>query len=971
MNTPINESSVACGAISSAQELIDEYLCHNEAPEPGREITKKEVDRLLHKISQSLGTAEIEQWQSNIAKILESYKQQYGWKINHFKRSVQTTKTERTLMNESAFMLSSGYLEVIGLALKTVQEYQSKSSKVNDWRFVAAISLLVADESGRFDAKTIEAILSHHPLYPVKHLLIEPSVYQDVGLLMSPGLLLLRNVFAEANLAKVPSIDRSVKRFLADKTLSHLPNWSLKQLRGIYQQINMSILSPLMVSHQSYRGTTPLRIEHLFRLMVSDDTLRLVQVQDQDRVEERALDISNGRGVPQGFANRSQVIQAFRAELKLHDTKGKKRYQKLRQWLHAYLDQSNMDQLTYSIVVFFISMADPEYNASYATSTLMRYLSALNPLLEVFEYRCFSTLDTDRLAIGFQALLNKTASNVSSTVVPRYIHFIRHMIPNSIRLIEMLNLGKGGGPADARLLGPKEGRDLIQRLISSDNREDVGNGLIIALGFFCGLRPAETMGLRIADIEGTNRAYLRVKSNQHRGLKTPRSNRTLSLRALLPADIFSALLQLKRDRLEESKGNTERRLFRPLKSDSTDVTDGRIGDINALLKEQTGDPGFSYHNLRHSFANWFFLKLFMAAEPGLRSILETFITFDSSFDPAECESVFRQEINMSPSHGSRYILQCVSQALGHTSPSVTLKSYIHILPLIEYAMKSLKRQPIYQHWAEIMLYPTAGKHGYNIRSRLNEHQKGFSYALSKHCIHHLADLVTPEKPENLPQFEKVPKLKARKAPKVCSVTISQLPVLIQSLIQEGRSVDRVARSLNLNSVEVERIYEICTNIQNERIHSNKPRSKFPKVLTRVVGKEEKAFQEQLFDRIKLLQFDWQKAYAAEKILKIQLRKNLIPLDFKTDISDFLELFDALQAPLGCQVFQLVKSSAEICDYVESKGGKVDSKLLDIPYTGNKQVIYFKPVNPANPSAASPALKNTLMLCYIWRQYLDS
>lgn len=267
--------------------------------------------------------------------------------------------------------------------------------------------------------------------------------------------------------------------------------------------------------------------------------------------------------------------------------------------------------------------------------------------------------------------------------------------------------------------------------------------------------------------------------------------------------------------------------------------------------------------------------------------------------------------------------------------------------------------------------PYSGKHGYNIRSRLNEHQKGFSYALSKHCIHHLADLVTPEKPENLPQFEKVPKLKARKAPKVCSVTISQLPVLIQSLIQEGRSVDRVAQSLNLNSVEVERIYEICTNIQNERIHSNKPRSKFPKVLTRVVGKEEKAFQEQLFDRIKLSQFDWQKAYAAEKILKIQLRKNLIPLDFKTDISDFLELFDALQVPLGCQVFQLVKSSAEICDCVESRGGKVGSNLLDIPYAGNKQVIYFKPVNPANPSAASPALKNTLMLCYIWRQYLDS
>ena len=108
MNTAIIESSVARGPISSAQELIDEYLCHNEAPEPGREITKQEVDHLLHKISQSLGTAEMEQWQFDIAKILESYKQQFGWKVNCRLYLVMTMPSKSMSVCDS---VDRGYVE--------------------------------------------------------------------------------------------------------------------------------------------------------------------------------------------------------------------------------------------------------------------------------------------------------------------------------------------------------------------------------------------------------------------------------------------------------------------------------------------------------------------------------------------------------------------------------------------------------------------------------------------------------------------------------------------------------------------------------------------------------------------------------------------------------------------------------------------------------------------------------------------
>lgn len=1002
-----SNGEVLDNTITTPAELITLLFYPDGKPPAALELTSDAVKKIQDKLAKALSGADLAHWQSEIAKILEHHKRHHCWKISSFNTVQISSKTERSLLNESTFMLSAAYDSILESALMAIKRHKESPNKVSFQILVGACSILIADETGRFDAKTIKQILRSSRFIRAGNLLLVKELYENAHLLFTPGLLLIKKCIVDAGIQQFPDIEESIQAFLKYEAKSPLTKISLKQLEKVYQQREMNLLSPLLVSQQNLTACIPLRIEHLLRIS-QQKTMRLASASCSP--PETVAIIKPSETPPKGFVTRREAIRGLSQQLKQHTVKGKKRYQALSAWFEQYQQDDQRDELTDCILNFIISLASDRVSPAYASSTLDRYLSALNPLIEIFEYQSLSDRDTDALAAGFQKLLNRTASNVTQAILPRFIASIRHLIPDAARLLAQLDMSADQIAADARILGPREGSDLVQKLLASEHRWDLENGLIIALGFYCGLRRGEVLGLRLMDIEGAAFPYLRIKSNQYRKLKSSGSNRTLAIKHFLPAEILNALLQLKRTRAEESRDNLQRRLFHPRSKKVILADDERMAEINLLLKEQTGDPGFSFHNLRHSFANWLLLRLLIAVEPDIRTLLENVLQLDESFSLSNCRQLFRDQINNDPDYGSRFILHYVSQQLGHSSPTVTLKSYIHILPLIEYAMKSVKRQEVYREWTGLILFKSAGKHGYNLQERFNKQSKGFSYALEQHCWHHLREAITLEPVEDLPAFEPPPAVTMRGKLKANPLSLRLLQTVLSRLYVDKMSLQQVAAQMNLAITDLQRLAAISDEILAIRIRSNRARAKFPTILSRVIGEVEQQLFDRLIKKMDSVNFDWKHARAAKAILRLQPNRNLIPFDNRDELAEFIELLKALDIPLNTQEIHIdldkqdevfsyttetnllalkqnilpvsLQAKSRTYDVVISKGNPlvsqlkhqgiaVNTKQLDIPYKGSGNRVYLKPVNPELPKVASPALKNTLMLCYLWWRYIDT
>ena len=236
-----------------------------------------------------------------------------------------------------------------------------------------------------------------------------------------------------------------------------------------------------------------------------------------------------------------------------------------------------------------------------------------------------------------------------------------------------------------------------------------------------------------------------------------------------------------------------------------------------------------------------------------------------------------------------------------------------------------------------------------------------------------------------------------------------LPIVLSRLFVEKMSLQQVAAQMNLAVNDLQRLRIICDEILAVRIRSNRPRAKFPTLLSRIIGKVEQQFFDRLIKKMSSVNFDWQLAKAAKVILRLQPNRNLIPFDSQDALTEFIKLLGALDIPIESQgiridldkqeeVFRYVtetslfvqkqnilpaslQSKSRSHEVVISKANPLLSQLrhqgvpvntipLDIPYKGSGKRVYLKPVNPDLPEVASPALKNALMVCFIWGKFID-
>jgi len=227
--------------------------------------------------------------------------------------------------------------------------------------------------------------------------------------------------------------------------------------------------------------------------------------------------------------------------------------------------------------------------------------------------------------------------------------------------------------------------------------------LIMAAGFYLGLRRSEVIGIRVGDLIGEEDLFLYLSNNHFRRLKTINAERVLPVSVLMPAQPLQRFRDwLNRQRRAEAevavdeeedifdidheaqKKNVDHFLFPYFQSKGPSQT--RFTGFNLIreaLQRASRDPTVRFHHLRHAFANWTLLR-FAGYE-----LERSGVPFPVWLlpDPLDRKALLQEAISVrEPILGkaptNRRMLLQITQLLGHASSSITVGSYIHIMDLL-------------------------------------------------------------------------------------------------------------------------------------------------------------------------------------------------------------------------------------------------------------------------------------------------
>ena len=258
---------------------------------------------------------------------------------------------------------------------------------------------------------------------------------------------------------------------------------------------------------------------------------------------------------------------------------------------------------------------------------------------------------------------------------------------------EILGIGKGLVPVDANLITPDEYEQIFQKIpetikslhpsIPAQAKLAKAAQLIFMLSFRCGLRRMEVLMLKSVDFSEHAPAELLIRPSDARRLKTKSATRKMPLYALLPENDLAELRNWKITRKAEvaasSASNHEQFLFGIPELDFDCIPQDTIFPIiHHAMREVTGDPSMRFHHLRHSFANWTFLRLMLADLPDIPVLFPHLpVTTELLGDSKR----FRDGL-YGRSDPTRRHVYAVASLLGHSGPDISLEHYIHICDLL-------------------------------------------------------------------------------------------------------------------------------------------------------------------------------------------------------------------------------------------------------------------------------------------------
>lgn len=147
--------------------------------------------------------------------------------------------------------------------------------------------------------------------------------------------------------------------------------------------------------------------------------------------------------------------------------------------------------------------------------------------------------------------------------------------------------------------------------------------LVIALGFYGGLRASEILSLTLNDVvidqdRGTTTCWIEIL-----GGKTPAARRRVGFHVWAPPSVISALgawVAHRRAAFAKRQRLSDVGLFGPPGNPNAYRRDALITPVIDWMREAVG-PGIDFHGLRHAAVSWALLRLHAAQTPGFAETL--------------------------------------------------------------------------------------------------------------------------------------------------------------------------------------------------------------------------------------------------------------------------------------------------------------------------------------------------------------
>ncbi|ORT50941.1 hypothetical protein ST37_05960 [Vibrio sp. qd031] len=316
----------------------------------------------------------------------------------------------------------------------------------------------------------------------------------------------------------------------------------------------------------------------------------------------------------------------------------------------------------------FKVLTDTQKKGGIQTSTLEDYVHAtIYPLIEYcLNIDLEEMMETpEEFSKDFMAFASeqeresKKAESTCSTAVERRTRFLRILLGDK-------SSGKYGHKVfgvRAKLVSATQFRCALLAIEGSKDLKSPEKTNLKALAILMyrfGLRASEAMSLSVQHINiDCNRLMVRTTSRKR--LKTVRSNRILSMFDFLSDEE----LQILRDCVDFAIGNYQFELF-----ENTPY----IRDIlRGLFKTVTNDMEFTLHDLRHSYANLYYLMLLQV---GIQPVRDYFETKDlEAIRQRFCE----RNVLGGRTSGALFAL---CRSMGHAGESTLFRHYIHTADLV-------------------------------------------------------------------------------------------------------------------------------------------------------------------------------------------------------------------------------------------------------------------------------------------------
>lgn len=323
-------------------------------------------------------------------------------------------------------------------------------------------------------------------------------------------------------------------------------------------------------------------------------------------------------------------------------------------------------------------LATEGYDKGWQPSTFYRYLKQLLPvaLSEHTAAVDVEYFDEEDLGLLIDAISAKgnTAETVKGHVslICRMVEYAQLLQPElAFPEVEVTVKDKAQQlNKRAHILAPSEMEVLVEREIDEGKIQEA---LVLALIGFTGMRPIEIMYLDKRDITLLPDA---LEINIRRS-KTPAGCRSLPVHALVPTSVHGFL----------------HKIFRELVDDAGD--DGRLfkeGEGRAARRVVLIDPalvrlratfggGIDLYTLRHSFASWAFVRLYMAAYPDYKAP-EYYPSLRHSLFNPQLEDFAKLVYHQRPYQYDPDAMYRLSKLMGHATPETLPRTYLHSAGLV-------------------------------------------------------------------------------------------------------------------------------------------------------------------------------------------------------------------------------------------------------------------------------------------------